>query len=105
CFRIPITCVSLNFDLVISSPPPTSYPDRKLYSCLVLFYGRVTVCNPTISTSTNRISQSGYSFDANGNLTANAEGERFSYDAENHQTEYFDSSNSGSTPDATYYYS
>ncbi len=62
------------------------------------------VCNPTISTSTNRISQSGYSFDANGNLTANAEGERFSYDAENHQTEYFDSSNSGSTPDATYYY-
>jgi len=37
-------------------------------------------------------------------MTTNAEGERFSYDAENHQTEYFDSSNSGSTPDATYYY-
>jgi len=62
------------------------------------------VCNPTISTSTNRISSSGYTFDANGSVTANAAGERFGYDAENHQTTFFTSSNSGSTADATYYY-
>lgn len=31
-------------------------------------------------------------------------GERFGYDAENHQTVFFSASNSGSTPDATYVY-
>ncbi len=51
------------------------------------------VCNPTISTSTNRISQSGYSFDANGNLTVDGSGNQFSYDAENHQKEVKDSGN------------
>ncbi len=61
-------------------------------------------CNPSISSSTNRISQSGYTYDANGSLTQNYQGERFVYDAENHQTEYFDASNSGATPDATYAY-
>ena len=51
------------------------------------------ICNPTISTVTNRISQSGYSFDANGNLTQDAEGRQFVYDAENHQKEVKDSLN------------
>ena len=51
------------------------------------------ICNPTISTVTNRISQSGYSFDANGNLTQDAEGRQFVYDAENHQKEVKDSQN------------
>ncbi len=61
-------------------------------------------CNPTISTNTNRISQSGYTYDANGSLTVNAAGERFGYDAENHQKEFFVASNSGSIADATYSY-
>lgn len=51
------------------------------------------VCNPTISTSTNRISQSGYNYDANGNVTVDGSGNQFSYDAENHQKEVKDSSN------------
>jgi RHS repeat-associated protein len=51
------------------------------------------VCNPTISTSNNRISSSGYSFDANGNVTQDAEGKQFLYDAENHQKEVKDSQN------------
>ncbi len=62
------------------------------------------ICNPTISTGTNRMTPTGYSYDPNGSLTANAAGERFTYDAENHQTEFFNASNSGSTPDATYSY-
>ncbi|PYT00380.1 MAG: hypothetical protein DMF63_07355 [Acidobacteria bacterium] len=62
------------------------------------------ICNPTISTSTNRITSSGYSYDANGSVIANAAGERFGYDAENHQREFFVSWNGGDTPDATYDY-
>ena len=62
------------------------------------------ICNPTISTATNRISESGYVFDANGSLTQNAAGERFAYDAENHQKEFFAAGNGSNTPDATYFY-
>ncbi|HQZ83361.1 MAG TPA: RHS repeat-associated core domain-containing protein [Pyrinomonadaceae bacterium] len=62
------------------------------------------VCDPAISAATNRISESGYSYDANGSLTANAAGERFGYDGESHQTEFFAASNQGSTPDAVYTY-
>jgi len=69
-----------------------------LGSCLT------NVCNPSISASTNRFTTSGYTYDANGSLTANAAGERFAYDAENHQKSYFEASNSGSTPDAVYSY-
>jgi RHS repeat-associated protein len=47
---------------------------------------------------------SNYLYDANGNLTQNAAGERFAYDQENHQTKFFVSTNGGSTPDATYHY-
>lgn len=45
------------------------------------------VYNPMISMANNRVSQSGYSFDANGNPTVDAEGKQFLYDAENHQKE------------------
>jgi len=62
------------------------------------------ICNPTISTSNNRLTSSGYDYDENGALIENAAGERFGYDAENHQTKFFASTNSGSTPDATYHY-
>jgi RHS repeat-associated protein len=48
------------------------------------------VCNPTISTASNRISQSGYSFDPNGSLTVDGNGNQFAYDAENHQKEVKD---------------
>lgn len=37
-------------------------------------------------------------------MTANAAGERFGYDGESHQTEFFNANNSGSTPDAVYTY-
>lgn len=62
------------------------------------------ICNPSISTNNNRITSSGYTYDANGALTQNASGERFGYDAENHQTKFFNSNNSGSTSDAEYIY-
>jgi RHS repeat-associated protein len=62
-------------------------------------------CNPEASQSDNRYTTTdGYTYDPNGSLTENAKGERFTYDMENHQTEFFEESNSGSTPDATYYY-
>ena len=63
------------------------------------------VCNPTINTSDNRFSSGqGYSYDANGNVTQDATIQRFTYDAENHQKEFFNSSNPGSTPDWIYAY-
>lgn len=63
------------------------------------------ICNPTANTSDNRFSTTdGYNYDKNGNVTEDAQGQRFGHDAENHQTAFFDASNSGSTPDATYYY-
>jgi RHS repeat-associated protein len=63
--------------------------------------------DPTVSTSTNRITNrtgEHYEFDASGNMTKDALGNRSVYDIENHQTEYYYSTNSGSTPDAKYYY-
>ena len=62
------------------------------------------VCNPSVSTANNRISQSGYNYDANGALTQDATGQRFGYDAESHQKEFFVAGNNTSTPDATYAY-
>jgi RHS repeat-associated protein len=62
------------------------------------------VCNPTISTANNRFTSTGYSYNANGDLTVDATGQRFGYDAENRQKEFFVSTNSGSNPDATYSY-
>ncbi|HMJ08624.1 MAG TPA: RHS repeat-associated core domain-containing protein [Pyrinomonadaceae bacterium] len=62
------------------------------------------VCNPTLSTSTNRITSSGYTYDANGAVTQDASGQRFGYDAESRQKEFFAAVNSGGTPDATYSY-
>jgi RHS repeat-associated protein len=51
------------------------------------------VTNPTISTTNNRLSSSGYTYDNSGNLTANAEGQTHIYDAENKQIEVKNSSN------------
>jgi RHS repeat-associated protein len=63
--------------------------------------------DPTVSTSTNRITNKTgehYEFDASGNMTKDALGNRSVYDIENHQTEYYYSTNAGSIPDATYFY-
>jgi RHS repeat-associated protein len=57
------------------------------------------VCNPSISTSTNRITSMGYSYDASGNIATDAEGRTFTYDAENRQT-----SASGTNLSSTYSY-
>jgi RHS repeat-associated protein len=63
------------------------------------------ICNPLINTSDNRFSANqGYSYDANGNVTQDAEGKRFGYDAENHQKEFFATGNNGSNADAIYLY-
>lgn len=52
------------------------------------------VCNPTVNTANNRFSSGqGYSYDATGNLTVDAEGKQFLYDAENHQKEVRNSQN------------
>ncbi len=62
------------------------------------------ICNPTISTATNRFTTTGYEYDANGNVTKDAQDQRFGYDSENHQIAFFYANNSGSVPDATYQY-
>ncbi len=45
-----------------------------------------------------------YDYDKSGNMTLDAEAQRFIYDAENHIKEFFKGTNSGTTPDATYEY-
>ena len=67
---------------------------------------QITVCNPDIGTDRNRLSSAqGYSYDQNGALTQDANGQRFGYDAESHQKEFFSASNQTTTPDASYFYS
>jgi RHS repeat-associated protein len=70
-----------------------------------------SVCNPEINTSDNRLKkdQAGgssvdYDYDANGALIKDFNGQRFGYDAESHQKEFFSASNQTTTPDATYHY-
>jgi len=62
------------------------------------------VCNPTLSTGTNRITSSGYTYDANGAVTQDASGQRFGYDAESRQKEFFAAANSGGRNYAIYSY-
>jgi RHS repeat-associated protein len=70
-----------------------------------------SVCNPEINTSDNRLKKDqvgggsvDYDYDANGALVKDFSGQRFVYDAENHQKEFFYASNQTSTPDVTYEY-
>ncbi len=63
------------------------------------------VCNPGINIANNRFaSGQGYAYDQNGSVTQDAEGKRFAYDAENHQTKFFAAGNGSNDPDATYSY-
>ena len=60
------------------------------------------VTNPTISTSNNRLSSSnGYLYDDAGNVTTDADGRTFTYDAENKQVE---AKNSSDATLGTYYF-
>ena len=64
-----------------------------------------TACNPAVSTANNRLAAGqNYVYDASGSITRDAGGQRFGYDAESHQKEFFSASNQTSTPDATYQY-
>ena len=63
-------------------------------------FSNQAVSDPTVSTSNNRLTSSGYSYDNAGNTTADALGRTIVYDAENKQTSV---SNSGGTI-GTYYY-
>jgi RHS repeat-associated protein len=68
--------------------------------------GSQAVVNPLINTSDNRFSAGqGYIYDKAGSVTQDAESQRFTYDAEGRQTQFFSSANGSSTPDATYSYS
>lgn len=50
-------------------------------------FSNQAVTNPTINVSTNRLSSSGYIFDAAGNMLTDALARSFTYDGENKQTE------------------
>jgi RHS repeat-associated protein len=65
-----------------------------------------SITNPQIDQANNRFLQSqGYFYDAAGNLTQDASGKRFFYDAENKQTKFYQSENqSDNNPDAIYSY-
>jgi YD repeat-containing protein len=66
--------------------------------------GSQAVINPLINTSDNRFSAGqGYAYKA-GSVTQDAESQRFTYDAEGRQTQFFSAANGSSTPDATYSY-
>lgn len=83
------------------------YGNRRFDAANTTTLGSCTqaICNPTISTASNRFSSGqGYTYDPNGNVTQDAEGRRFGYDAEGRQKEFFTASNGGSTPDAVYSY-
>jgi RHS repeat-associated protein len=64
------------------------------------------ITNPQIDTSNNRFLQSqGYFYDAAGNLTQDASGKRYFYDADNKQTKFYQVGNQNdNNPDAIYSY-
>lgn len=69
------------------------------------------ITNPQIQTSDNRLKKdqdndavNEYDYDKDGNLTLDAENQRFVYDAENRLKEFFNGGNTTSTPNAVYFY-
>ena len=69
------------------------------------------VTNPLINTSDNRLKKdqdgdtiTDYEYDKAGNVTLDAENQRFVFDAENRMKEFFHSANTSNTPDAVYSY-
>ncbi len=81
----------------------TTFPD--------LQSGVPKVVNPEVSAAKNRYKQDqdndgvdDYIYDDGGNLGRDAEGNRFKYNAENKQVEFYSLGNSSSVPTAKYYY-
>lgn len=67
--------------------------------------GSEAITNPQINASDNRLSAGqGYQYDKAGSLTRDAANQRFAYDAEERQIQFFTSANSSTAPDATYAY-
>jgi len=59
------------------------------------------ICNPTISTANNRLTSTGWQYDAAGNTTADPEGRTFTYDGENKQAA---ATNASGATLGTYYF-
>jgi RHS repeat-associated protein len=53
-------------------------------------FSNQALTNPTISTSTNRLSSTGWAYDSSGNTTEDPNGRQFVYDAENKQVKVLD---------------
>ncbi|HQU84818.1 MAG TPA: hypothetical protein PKY59_16895 [Pyrinomonadaceae bacterium] len=69
------------------------------------------IANPLINSGDNRLQKdqdgdnvSDYVYDKAGNLTVDAQNQRFIFDAENRMKEFFHSTNQTNTPDAVYQY-
>ncbi len=56
-------------------------------------FSNQALTNPTISTSNNRLTSTGWTYDSAGNTVGDPGGRQFTYDAENKQTEVENSSN------------
>ena len=56
-------------------------------------FSNQALTNPTISTSNNRLTSTGWTYDSAGNTTGDPDGRTFIYDAENKQVEVKNSSN------------
>ncbi|MCV4785395.1 hypothetical protein OFM36_38785, partial [Escherichia coli] len=59
------------------------------------------ICNPTISTANNRLTSTGWQYDAAGNTTADPQGRTFTYDGENKQAA---ATNASGATLGTYYF-
>ena len=57
-------------------------------------FSNQALTNPTISTSNNRLTSTGWTYDSAGNTIGDPDGRSFIYDAENKQIEVKNSSNS-----------
>ncbi|MEW6362160.1 MAG: hypothetical protein AB1477_08610 [Acidobacteriota bacterium] len=72
--------------------PNTTFPDPNCPEA---------ICNPTISTANNRLTSTGWQYDAAGNTTADPQGRTFTYDGENKQAA---ATNASGATLGTYYF-
>jgi RHS repeat-associated protein len=64
-------------------------------------FSNQALTNPTISTSNNRLTSTGWTYDSAGNTVGDPDGRQFTYDAENKQVEV---KNSGNASVGTYFF-
>jgi len=62
------------------------------YTTMPASFSNQAVTNPTISTSNNRLTSTGWTYDSAGNTIGDPDGRQFTYDAENKQVEVKNSS-------------